>query len=85
VQFGLAQADSKASLTVPASAIVRRGELTAVYVVAGQRFSLRAVRLGNLTGNESVEVVAGLAAGEVVARDGIAAGLANAIPAKAAQ
>ena len=85
VQFGLAQADTKASLTVPANSIVRRGELTAVYVVAGQRFSLRAVRLGNTNGAEGVEVVSGLRSGEVIARDGIAAGLANATPAPAAQ
>ena len=33
-----------AQLTVPASAVLRRGELTAVYVVRGGRFMLQAVR-----------------------------------------
>jgi hypothetical protein len=48
--------------------VVRRGELSAVYVSTGKGFSLRVVRLGReATG--SVEVLAGLRAGEVVATD----------------
>ncbi len=85
VQFGSGKAQDLAVLSVPATAVVRRGELTAVYVVTGEKFSLRAIRLGNANSSEGVEVVSGLAAGDVVARDGIRAGLINATPAKSAQ
>jgi RND family efflux transporter MFP subunit len=54
---------------VPASAVVRRAELTAVYVVSPDgRPLLRQVRLGRPSG-ERVEVLAGLSAGEPVAVD----------------
>jgi RND family efflux transporter MFP subunit len=54
-------------LYVPASAVVRRAELTAVYVVGPDgRPMLRQVRLGRSDG-ERVEVLAGLSAGERVA------------------
>jgi RND family efflux transporter MFP subunit len=56
-------------LFVPASAVVRRAELAAVYVVGSDgRALLRQVRLGPVTGDR-VEVLAGLAAGERVALD----------------
>lgn len=63
---------------IPASAVLRRGELTAVYVVSGQSFALKAVRLGVDHGTEGVEVVAGLRAGDRVALDPIKAGLVGA-------
>jgi hypothetical protein len=72
-------------LLVPQAAIVRRGELTAVYVVNGQGFSLRAVRLGAQQGGDAVEVLAGLNPGDLVALDPVRAGAAQAQPAKAAQ
>jgi RND family efflux transporter MFP subunit len=54
-------------LYVPVSAVVRRAELTAVYVVGPDgRPLLRQVRLGRADG-ERVEVLAGLSAGERVA------------------
>ncbi len=54
------------SLTVPAQAVVRRAELTAVYVLpADGKPVLRQVRLGRSQG-EQVEVLAGLMAGERV-------------------
>jgi RND family efflux transporter MFP subunit len=81
VQFLEAQAGKVEKLTVPVAAIVRRGELTAVYVATGQTFSLRAVRLGSQQATDSVEVFAGLLAGEVIALDPIRAGFANAQPA----
>ena len=56
------------SLRVPVSAVYRRGELTAVYVVRDGRALLRQVRLGAPQG-DSVEVLAGLRAGETIARD----------------
>lgn len=68
-------------LVVPAGALLRRGELTAVQVVQGERFVLRAVRTGAAVG-DAVEVLAGLRAGERVAADAIRAGLAGAQPAK---
>ena len=56
-------------LAVPSSAVVRRAELTAVYVVgSGGRPLLRLVRLGPRHGDE-FEVLAGLGAGERVALD----------------
>lgn len=54
-------------LTVPASAVVRRGEVAGVYVQgADQRLSLRQVRLGEAVGRGEIEVLAGLTAGEQV-------------------
>jgi hypothetical protein len=67
-------------LLVPAAAVVRRGELSAVYVVSGKTFGLRAVRLGRASA-EGVEVLAGLRAGEVVATDPVRAAQADAVPA----
>ena len=63
---------------VPAQAVLRRGELTAVYVASERGFVLRAVRLGADHGADGVEIVAGLAAGERVALDPVRAGLAGA-------
>ncbi len=67
---------------VPAAAVLRRGELTAVYVATERGFVLRAVRLGADHGAEGVEIVAGLAAGERVALDPVKAGLAGAVAAQ---
>lgn len=62
-----------AGILVPATALVTRSELTAVYVVgAGNRVSLRQVRLGHRRGDR-VEVIAGLAPGERIAVDPLAA------------
>lgn len=63
---------------VPAAAVLRRGELTAVYVASDTGFVLRAVRLGADHGEQGVEIVAGLNAGEQVATDPVRAGLAGA-------
>lgn len=58
---------------VPVSAVVRRAEVTAVYVLdARQQPQLRQVRLGPVQGSE-VEVLAGLDAGEQVVTDPAAA------------
>ena len=57
-------------LVVPAAAVIRRSELTAVYVLGeGGARQLRQVRIGNRVGDDAVEVLAGLAAGERVALD----------------
>ncbi|MCP5281770.1 MAG: efflux RND transporter periplasmic adaptor subunit [Rhodoferax sp.] len=65
-------------LSVPARAILRRGELTAVYVAADKGFLLRAVRVGP-AGGDMVDVVTGLRAGERVALDPVRAGMPGAI------
>jgi RND family efflux transporter MFP subunit len=68
------------ALVLPAAAVLRRGELTAVYAVSGSDFVLRAVRLGADRGTAGVEVLSGLKAGERVALDAVRAGLAGARP-----
>jgi RND family efflux transporter MFP subunit len=65
---------------LPAAAVLRRGELTAVYVAQGQGFVLRPVRVGPLAGGQ-IEVFAGLAPTERVAVDAVRAGLRGAMPA----
>ena len=65
---------SKKELTIPSEAIVLRSEVTAVYVVGDDgRVSFRQIRPGRET-DRSVVVLAGLAEGERVALDPIAAG-----------
>ncbi len=62
-------------LLVPAAALVRRSEVTGVYVVGDEdRVRLRQVRVGNRFGDR-VEVLAGLAEGERIALDPVAAGI----------
>lgn len=65
-------------LVIPAAAVLRRGELTAVYVVSNQGFALKAVRLGYEHGAQGVEVLAGLSDTDRVALDPVRAGLAGA-------
>ena len=60
-------------IAVPATAVVRRPEFTAVYVVdASGRAQLRQVRLGRVSGDR-VEVFSGLVAGDRIAADPVAA------------
>jgi len=66
-------------LAIPAGAVLRRGELTAVYAAQGGAWQLKAVRLGARQG-DSVEVLAGLKAGERIALDPVRAGLVGAAP-----
>jgi len=74
VKVGVATGEAQ-RLLVPRSAVVERSEMRAVYVVAPDgRVSLRQLRLGHNQG-DSVEVLAGLAAGEHVALDPAAAGV----------
>ena len=74
-----AASGTAARLAVPASAVLRRGELTGVYTVRGNHFVLKAVRLGADQGAAGIEVLAGLQAGERVALDPVRAGLAGAV------
>jgi membrane fusion protein, multidrug efflux system len=63
-------------LMVPAEAVVRRSELTAVYVIGGDgRPRLRQVRLGSISDEHGIEVLAGVRAGERVALEGAKAGM----------
>ncbi|TRZ66876.1 MAG: efflux RND transporter periplasmic adaptor subunit [Rhodocyclaceae bacterium] len=64
-------------LLVPAGAVLRRGELTGVYVLDDKALPhLRQVRLGESLAGSDIEVLAGLAAGEKVALDPVKAGIA---------
>jgi RND family efflux transporter MFP subunit len=60
-------------LLVPRAAVVERSEMRAVYVVAPDgRVGLRQVRLGHVRGDQ-IEILAGLVAGDTIARDPAAA------------
>jgi RND family efflux transporter MFP subunit len=72
VAFAVGEAER---LLVPDAALVRRGEVSAVYVLDERGVVLRQVRLGHRFGDRW-EVLAGLAAGERVASDPLAAGRA---------
>ena len=74
VRAHLPLAGQRASIpTIPARTVIRRTELSAVYVADKKgRFQLRQVRLGRSIGDR-VEVLAGLRAGERVALDPLAA------------
>jgi RND family efflux transporter MFP subunit len=66
-------------LAIPESALVRRGEVTAVYVIdAGGATRLRQVRTGERVGGGAIEILAGLAAGETIAANPVAAGMRTA-------
>lgn len=77
-----AAASGATPLAVPAAAVLRRGELTAVYVAKDGGFVLRAIRAGTARADGRVPVLAGLKAGEAVAADAERAGLAGATPAR---
>ncbi len=65
-------------LMVPRDAVVFRSEVTGVYVVDEKgRPRLRQVRLGTATEEKSIEVLAGLKAGDQVALDPVKAGMAS--------
>jgi multidrug efflux pump subunit AcrA (membrane-fusion protein) len=62
-------------LLVPTEALIRRSEVTGVYVVDdAERLRMRQVRVGRNFG-ERTEVLAGLRAGERVADDPVQAGI----------
>lgn len=73
IKVGFVVGETK-RLLVPAEAVVRRSELTAVYVTDGDNVSLRQVRLGRPYG-ESIEILAGLSEDESVAIDPVRAGI----------
>ena len=57
------------AIRVPTSAVVQRGQLDIVFVVANQRAALHLVRTGKTVGDET-EILAGLDAGDSVVTDG---------------
>jgi hypothetical protein len=66
------------AIAVPAAALLRRGEVTAVYVIDGQgRPQLRQVRTGEVVGDGQVEILAGLAGGERIAQNPVQAGMTS--------
>jgi len=66
-------------LVIPASAVLRRSEVVAVYVVDEKGgVKLRQVRLGEASPDGAVEVLAGLNPGEKVALDPVKAGMSGA-------
>ncbi len=64
-------------ILVPQSAVFSRSELSGVYIVEGDRILLRRLSIGRVytgeQGEAMVEVLAGLKAGERIARDPVAA------------
>lgn len=73
VHFVTGQAEK---LTVPAVAVLRRGEVAAVYVqTPDNRLSLRQLRLGDTVGQGEIEVLAGLASGDKVVTDPVKAAI----------
>lgn len=63
-------------LTVPSAAVVRRGEVAAVYVQSAEGvLSLRQLRLGEVVGDGEIEVLAGLATGDRVVTDPVRAAI----------
>jgi len=73
VKVGFVVGESQ-RLLIPAKAVVRRSELSGVYVSYSDDVVLRQVRLGRTYG-DSIEVLAGLSEGERVATDAVAAGI----------
>ena len=72
VKVGLVIGEAE-RLLVPISAVIERGEVTGVYVIDPKgQVSLRYVRPGHRRG-DTLEILAGLTAGERVALDPIAA------------
>jgi RND family efflux transporter MFP subunit len=63
-------------LTIPAAAVIRRGEIHAVYVLDAQGAPhLRQVRVGEPVADGELEVMAGLAAGDKVSLEPVKAGI----------
>ena len=74
---GTSAASAAGPVVIPAAAVLRRGELTAVYAADGQGgFTLRQIRLGRtLPGGDAVEVLSGLKGDETLALDPVQAGI----------
>ncbi len=63
-------------LLIPATSVLRRSEVVAVYVVDDKGMPrLRQIRLGEETGENEIEVLGGLNSGETIALDPVKAGM----------
>lgn len=62
-------------LTVPTAAVMRRGEVSALYVLGEGGPRLRQVRLGEPVAGGDLEVLAGLSAGEKISLDPVKTGI----------
>ncbi|KAA3653427.1 MAG: efflux RND transporter periplasmic adaptor subunit [Proteobacteria bacterium] len=71
----LLQLGATPRLTVPGAAVLRRGEVTAVYVQTDAGFRLRQIRPGEVLPDGRIEILAGLNAGDRVALDPVRASL----------
>lgn len=71
-------------IRIPQSALVQRGELSAVYVKQDGTLLLRQVRIGGRVG-DAIEIISGLRPGEQVVKDPVAAMQALAAQRKAAE
>ncbi len=60
------------AVTIPAAAVVHRGQLTGVRVITGDGAALRWIRLGRSVGDGKIEVLSGLEAGDMIAAPGAA-------------
>jgi RND family efflux transporter MFP subunit len=75
---------STRALAIPETALLRRGEVTAVYRIdAGGRPQLRQVRTGEAVGDGLVEILSGLSAGDRIAANPVRAGMAPSVAAGA--
>jgi RND family efflux transporter MFP subunit len=63
----LVPSGTRLAITIPADAVVRRGQLTGVHVLIGDVATLRWIRVGRTVGDR-VEVLSGLEAGERIAQ-----------------
>lgn len=66
---------SAQKLTVPPQAILRRGEISAVYVLKDNKPALRQVRLGEVVADGEIEVLSGLASGDTISLDPVKTGI----------
>ncbi len=64
----------EASIYIPENAVIKRSEVTSVYVIQEKMIRLRQIRIGHHAGQQ-VEVLSGLHMGETIAADPMAAGL----------
>jgi RND family efflux transporter MFP subunit len=73
------------ALAIPAASVLKRGEVTAVYVIDAQgRAQLRQIRTGEAVAEGQVEVLSGLMGGERIAANPVQAGMASSAVAAAA-
>jgi len=71
-----AAASAAGPIVIPAAAVLRRGELTAVYAADGRGgFTLRQIRLGRRLPGDAIEVLSGLKGDEILALDPVQAGI----------